>query len=355
MPFIPRSVPPAVFRPTVEVLEDRDLPSSLLVVQPGNSKAFQTIQGAVNAAASGDQIEIFSGTYQEAVQVSTPKLKLFGAPGARVVISNPGSADNGITIAEPDGSALDGFSLSNVTVSGFAQNGVYLQNVVGFSLRGVTAVNNGDYGLFPVLSSKGDIANCTASGSNDTGIYVGESANVTVHNCVTFNNVNGIEIENCTSCQALYNNVFGNTVGILEDLLPGLTVETAEANVIMGNVVTANNRPNTAPANDPASLEPPGTGIAVFGGDRTLVKGNVATGNAFTGIALLSGVDLLGSYPPGLDPNPENTLVAGNVVLGNGFVQQTFPQPADLFWDGSGMNNHWRDNVFGTSNPSPLP
>jgi len=345
----------ATIRPSLEGLESREVPSSLLTVQPGNPNAFQTIQSAVNAASSGDKVEILGGTYQEAVTVSTPGLTIFGAPGAKVVISNPGNADNGITVSANSGT-LSGFSLRNVTVSGFGQDGVFLNQVAGFSITAVKAVNNGEYGLFPALSTKGIIAGCSASGSNDTGIYVGESSNVTVAGCVAFNNVNGIEIENCTSCRAVGNSVFGNTVGILEDLLPGLTVTTATNNVIAANSVIANNRPNTAPPGDPAALEPPGTGISVLGGTGTRVEGNLVTGNAFAGVAVLSGTDFLGAYPPGLDPNPENTLVTKNVVLGNGFAPPpTLATPADLFWDGSGMNNHWRANLFGTSNPSPLP
>jgi hypothetical protein len=94
------------------------------------------------------------------------------------------------------------------------------------------------------------------------------------------------------------------------------------------------------------------------GGSGTLVAGNQVTGNAFAGIAVLSGADLLGPYPGGLDPNPEHTLVVGNTVVGNGFapsVPPGFPQPADLLWDGNGTGNHWRANQFQTSTPGQLP
>jgi parallel beta-helix repeat protein len=346
------------FRPRVEALEIRQVLSSLLLVQPGNPHAFQTIQSAVNAAVPGDQIEITGGTYREAVTVSTPGLTIFGAPGAQVLIENPGGALNGVTVQGPGAAPLAGFSLSDVTVLGFADNGVSLTNVTGFTLAGVTARTNGDYGLFPAACTGGTILGCAASGSNDTGIYVGQSSGVTVTGCVAFNNTNGIEIENCTDVQAVSNQVFDNTVGILEDLLPGLPVETATGNVIENNLVVANNRPNTAPQGDPASLEPPGTGIAVVGGSLTRVEGNDVTGNAYSGIAVLSGADLLGSYRHGVNPDPEGTTVKGNVVVGNGFTTQVppgFPPPADLLWDGHGSSNDWRDNVYNTSSPGHLP
>ena len=61
------------FRPTVKLLESRDLLSGLapaaphvLRVRQGDPHAqYQTIQAAVNAAQPGDTIEIFSGTYTE--------------------------------------------------------------------------------------------------------------------------------------------------------------------------------------------------------------------------------------------------------------------------------------------------
>ena len=189
-----------------------------------------------------------------------------------------------------------------------------------------------------------------------------------VRDSVANNNVNGIEIENSTNVRAEGNTVFNNTVGILEDLLPGfpLRYEVSANNVIAGNLVFGNNRPNTAPPDDIASVEPPGTGIALVGGDDTLVEGNTVLANAYAGIAVLSGNDLLAiappgtpPYPAGVDPNPEHTLVEGNVVLLNGFVSGPFPPgfppPADLIWTGSGQNNHWRGNVFGTSSPGQLP
>jgi parallel beta-helix repeat protein len=243
-------------------------PHALRARQGDPHAEYQTIQAAVNAAQPGDTVEIFSGTYAEAVSVGTPGLTLTAAPGADVVIQNPGGRSNGVTVEGQGGTPLAGFTLADVTVRDFAHNGVFLRGVSGFTLSDVTARDNGDYGLFPVLSAEGLITGCTASGSNDTGIYVGQSSDVLVRDSVADNNVNGIEIENSTNIRAEGNTVFNNTVGILEDLLPGfpLRYEVSANNVIAGNLVFGNNRPNTAPPDDIASVEPPGTGIALVGG-----------------------------------------------------------------------------------------
>jgi parallel beta-helix repeat protein len=359
----------------VEALESRTVLSALaagphvLQVNPADPQAYHTIQAAVDAASPGTDIVIFSGTYKEAVTVSTPNLRLAGAAGATVVIANPGGAMNGITVAGVNGAPLSGFALANVTVSGFDSDGVFLNGVTGFVLSQVMATNNVEYGLFPVLCANGQITHSSASGSNDTGIYVGQSANVDVQDNTVFDNVNGIEIENSTGVSATHNTVFGNTVGILADLLPGfpLPYEVSAHNTISDNTVFLNNRANTAPADDIAVLEPPGTGIALIGGEHTQVQGNNVYGNAFAGIAVLSGSDLLAlaqlagiplpSYPPGVDTDPEHTQIHDNVVLGNGFApgMTGFPQPADLVWTGTGQHNHWNNNLFLTSSPSELP
>jgi parallel beta-helix repeat protein len=344
-------------------------PPHVLEVHQGDPHAsYQTIQAAVDAAHPGDTIKIFGGTYKEAVTVSTPGLTLKAAPGNAVQIQNPGGAENGVTVQGAGGAPLVGFTLADVTVRGFASDGVFLSGVTNFLISHVSAQDNAEYGIFPVLSANGLITASSASGSNDTGIYVGQSSHVTVLGNVASNNVNGIEIENCVGVRALANVVFDNTVGILEDLLPGfpLPFEVASDNVIAGNLVFHNNRPNTAPSDDIASVETPGTGIALVGGNRTLVQDNLVVGNAFAGIAVLSGKDLLTiappgtpPYPSGVDPNPDNTLVQQNTVVGNGFfagpLPSEFPHPADLVWTGSGANNHWRFNVFLTSTPGHLP
>src|SRR5262249_13416928 len=149
-------------------------------------------------------------------------------------------------------------------------------------------------------SANGVIEYSTASGSNDTGIYVGQSTNIVVQGNSAFNNTNGIEIENSTYVKATFNAVHNNTVGILVDLLPGfpLAFEVSAHNLVAYNLVFNNNRANTASPGDIAAVEPPGTGIALVGGDHNEVRGNLVFGNAFAGIAVLSGNDLLALAPP---------------------------------------------------------
>jgi parallel beta-helix repeat protein len=366
--LLPRSsAAVARVRPAVESLESRDVPSgSPIIVYPGPGNPLQT---AITGAAAGSTILIEPGAYKEAITVDKANLTLIGLPGAGgVVIENPkaGSNADGILVT-PHGS---GFVLSNVTVRDFDEDGVLLAGLSGFRLSGVTAINNHDYGLFPVLSTHGIIEFSSASGSHDTGIYVGQSNDVILRDNIAHDNVNGFEVENSTGVQVDGNLAYGNTVGIFVDLLPpvdGITVTTSSHNTVAGNLVLNNNRANDADRTDLAAAEASGVGILLVGGDHTTVRDNLVTGNNVGGIVLLSGLDLeaLGALPSGsysaagIDPNPEHTLIADNIVLGNGLhpADPSLPH-ADLIASPDalmGKDNHWRGNIFQTSFPGELP
>src|SRR5512143_1481959 len=62
---------------------------------------YPTIQAAVDAAASGDEIRIAAGTYTEQVMITSKNLKLVGEPGA-VLKAFPGMTGV-ITPHDPDG------------------------------------------------------------------------------------------------------------------------------------------------------------------------------------------------------------------------------------------------------------
>jgi parallel beta-helix repeat protein len=349
----------ATFRPSLEALDQRIALSSLPIffVQPG-----QSIQAAVDEApAKGAVIEIEPGTYSEAIVVAKRNIQLVGLGGGSgpgVVLQNPGGQATGITVT----SAAKNFVLQNITVQNFDGNGVSLQ-ADGFVLSHVTATNDGDYGLFPEFSANGLIEFCTASGNDDTGIYIGQSQDVVITQNTAFGNVIGIEVENSSQVQVLNNEAYDNVAGILVDLLPGLSVRNANDSLIAGNYVHDNNHANFAPSDDLAFFVPSGIGIFVLGADQTSVVGNLVTGNQFVGVGVASTTfltSLAGISVAGIEPNPDGTMIHDNVVSGNGSSSPFTTIPgADLLWDGAGMHNCWSDNTYGTSfwprSPLPLP
>jgi len=201
-----------------------------------------------------------------------------------------------------------------------------------------------------------------ASGHKDTGIYVGESSQIEIEDCTASANVIGIEIENSHKVRAVDNASYGNTTGMLVDLLPGLQINTCADNLLEENKVHDNNLANFGEPGSIESFLPAGSGILILGADRTTVRDNEVTGNSFFGIALTSDeiLVLIGALPPqalqGIDPNADGTRIVSNNVVGNG-QRSPIPgvPPSDLIWDGTGQNNVWIGNHFHTSFPTHLP
>jgi len=327
-----------------------------VIVHAGGS-----IQTAIDAAAPGSLIKIEPGTYSEAITVSKAGIRLVGITtnGEGVVIQNPGDEEDGISVSD----AGDGFTLQNVTVKNFEENGIVLNGVDNFTISHVTAIDNGEYGIFPVHSSNGVIEHCTVSGHSDTGIYVGQSTNVNMQFNAAFENVNGLEVENSSDVTVTNNQSYNNVCGILIDLLPGKDIKTSNHVYVANNHVRDNNHPNFGEAGSLESVVPPGLGILVLGTDQTTVENNTITGNNFAGVTVFSTVVLavLAGIDPGLfdiEPNPDGAIIHKNVLKNNGSNPPTLSIPlpgVDLLWDGSGTNNCWSDNNFNTSYPSPLP
>lgn len=101
---------------------------------------YRTIQGAVDAAKSGDEIRIAAGRYAEQVLVASKNLKLIGDPGA-VIEALPGLATTLTVYGDPDVQPLLGFALCDeVTVRGLTLDGKRLGPVnpglVGVAFHG---------------------------------------------------------------------------------------------------------------------------------------------------------------------------------------------------------------------------
>jgi len=330
-----------------------------LSVSPGES-----IQDAVDAAGPNQTIVIEPGIYHESIVVDKPGIKLIGKRdphGQGVIIENPGDEENGIFVSDNG----DGFMLARVTVRNFEENGVLMIRVNRFVLSFVDTINDGEYGLFPVLSSQGLIFHCSAQYHSDAGIYVGQSQFVNIFKSTAFGNVNGFEIENSSDIKVHQNYGYNNTSGLTVVLLPQLTVKSSSNISIVHNRFIDNNLPNFADPDDIAAAVPTGSGMLVIGSDNVTIMQNEVTGNDFLGIGIGSTtlITALAGIPPeviDVEPDPDGVEVKHNTVLDNGDSPPPLPPPltglgVDLFWDGSGTANCWQNNTFETSFPPVLP
>ena len=350
-------------------------------VRPG-----QSIQAAVDSAKPGDRVVVFPGVYHEAGQpcpmdpakvcavvVGEDGIALVGAsrPGHPVVLENAGNQDNGIVAARQGAAGatclgdrrqrLAGVTVAGFTITGFAGDGILLLCVDDWSVAGNTATDNSLYGIVPSHCGAGTLRHNVAAGAHDTGIYIGQSHDVLIADNLAHDNVSGFEVENCERVVLRHNESFGNTVGILLFLSPGLDVLVSRDDALVGNSVHDNNGPNTCPPGDDVCLVPPGCGILVVGGTGNVVTGNRIHGNETTGIALLDTCTAFqvpasqcGSL--GFDPLPESSRIERNVATGNGTHSQTTLLPgADLAWTGAGSGNCWEGNTATVVVPPVLP
>ncbi len=348
----------------------------------------QSIQAAVDRAKPGDRILVGPGVYREegkpcpaasaqtcAVAIQKNGIKLIGQGSRKhpVVLRSRQGQGAGIEVAKESRSGdclsdasqrLHGSLIRGLTVRGFDDFGVFLLCVDHWRITRVRAIDNGEYGTFPSHTTIGRLDHSFASGSNDTGHYIGQSSHARVDHNVAKDNVSGFELENSSRIRADHNLASGNTGGILSFTLPNLDVKSNSDNRIDHNRVFKNNRKNTCvDPEDTVCAVPAGTGILMLAIDRNRVESNNVTGNRSYGIAVANyciALNISATDCDALDiePNPDGNRVTGNTARKNG----KNPDPSvpsvftvDLAWDTTGTDNCWANNKAGTTFPSPLP
>jgi len=77
--------------------------------------------------------------------------------------------DNGVKVVEADGVAIE-----NLTARDYTGNGFFWTGVNGYRGSFLTAYRNGDYGIYAFNSVNGQFDHSYASGSPDSGFYIGQ-------------------------------------------------------------------------------------------------------------------------------------------------------------------------------------
>src|SRR5688572_10747589 len=183
-----------------------------------------TIQAAVDAVNPGDTVRVPPGTYHENVLVTKDNITIEGSAGA--ILDGTGLLGNsGITVRPSSPSArISGFKLIGLQIQNYSRNGVILIRVDNYEIGDGKYINNEEYGIFPIRSSHGLIRSNEVSGSNDTGIYVGQSQDAVIKGNYVSDCTVGIDVEVSSTITVKDNIATENTVGMTAVVLPGLSL-----------------------------------------------------------------------------------------------------------------------------------
>lgn len=327
------------------------------VVHPGES-----IQAAVDAASPGDTVVVKAGTYHQSVRIGTDGLTL-RAQGS-VTLKPPKYSHGGCYVPEQVGICIvpsdfdpSSFTYTNrvreVTVTGFRVVGFEGDGVFGFGTQNLTvsqvvAIDNTDYGVASFEGIGTTFTRNAASGSDDAGIYVGDSlnANALVKDNRSWGNAIGILVRHVQNAIVSGNEVWGNCLGVflLADGQAGGSGHTA----VLDNTVVANNE--VCPQFGFPGFLPilGGGGIVLTGSQDNAIFQNVVRDNQ--GTTLFSGGIVLIATPrantDGSFDASSNNLVFLNRARGN--------EPADIVEDKASTANLIVANRCRTSTPDGL-
>lgn len=248
---------------------------------------YETIQEAVDAAQPGDLVLVDKGVYKEAVTVETENIVIRGVDRNEVILEGDYTLDNGIRIVGAGGVAVE-----NMTARNYRFNGFFWTGVDGYRGSYLTAIRNGDYGIYAFDSKNGLFEHSYGGGSPDAGFYIGQCnpCNAVIDDVLAENNGLGYSGTNATTNLTIMNSTFRfNRAGIVPNTGDGEKLPPQESNVIVGNLVYSNNNPDT-PAID-AALLAMGNGILVAGGNKNLIMRNRVWDHDIVGIGAVLNAD----------------------------------------------------------------
>jgi hypothetical protein len=206
---------------------------------------YPNIQAGIDAASSGDTVQVAPGTYHENITMKSGVV-IQGA-GQGISIIDGGGNGFLVTASSVNSAAkLDGFTITNVNATYF---GMYNYNssptVTNCTFSGNSASNGG--GMFNFFYSSPTVSNCTFSGnsaSNGGGMYNIYNSSPTVTNCTFSENTasDGGGMYNESSSPVVTNCTFsGNSAvrgGGMQNALSSATVTNC---TFSGNTATTGN------------------------------------------------------------------------------------------------------------------
>jgi hypothetical protein len=342
--------------------------------------AGQSIQDAIDGAATGATVCVGPGTYRENLLINKDGITLKGEGPEKTVLEPPGQPRPFCPVLQIPPIGGENFGLNGICVADLDPQGNVLRTVndvrvTGFTVRDFSGVgilfggtnraradhnvaaSNKSYGITAFLSTHGNFEYNTSYGSGDAGFYVGNSpdADFKIRYNTAFADLWGILVRDASTGSV--------TDNLLHDSCSGLVfLNTGTSTGVHNwrashNIVAHNDK--FCPAEEaelPFSLT--GVGILIAGGDHIVLRENRVRMNQPGGDpSLINGVPLAGGivvvsttgvsvFPGFYGSVAEHNTIFNNAVLGN--------RPFDLVYDGLGRGNHFVSNTCETSSLAGL-
>ncbi|MAX13596.1 MAG: hypothetical protein CMG11_06110, partial [Candidatus Marinimicrobia bacterium] len=293
---------------------------------------FASIQHAIDNAVDGDEIYVYSGTYEESVSFQGKNISVTSISGPENTIISANNSGVCVSIESPDyesdniAAILDGFTLTD----GFSDNAggglyIYRQSVI---LSNLIVIDNNTNG-------------------NGAGIYIAD-ANVMMDNITVSSNI-GLNDDQDSSGGGVA--VFGNSTVTIDNSIisdnsavycPGILSTNIASST--GNTLTIN---NTEISSNSTNL-PWESGVG-SGGGICLTEANVSLSNVIIsdnsvldsggGISIFSGVDAI----------IENSFINNNNAnqFGGGIYVNSNGSPSSVTIINSQINNNQSNNGGG--------
>lgn len=197
---------------------------------------------------------------------------------------------------------VENVSISRLRIVGFDGDGIFADGSANLRVWRVEAVDNTEYGIARFDGIRGWIKDSSATGSDEAGIYIGDSpeSHALVRDNRAWNNGIGVFVRHVHFARVIRNEVWDNCMGIF--LLHDGQPEGNGDNRVAENTVRHNNK--FCEGDDEEGVpETSGGGIVLFGSVDNVIHRNLVVGNA--GETLVSGgiVLLTAPYEPPVGSN----------------------------------------------------
>jgi plastocyanin len=310
---------------------------------------YKTIQAAVDAAKPGSLVLVSPGVYPEAVTVTTDNLVIRGLDRAKTILDGAFARDNGIKVL------ANGVAVENMTARNFKRNGFFWTGVKGYRGSYLTAIRNGDYGVYAFDSTYGQFDHDYGEGSPDAGFYIGQCypCHAVITDSISEWNGLGYSGTNAGGDLLLVSSIWRhNRSGMVPNSGTEELKYPQHGATLVGNKVYDNNNAKTA-AIDIAQLAI-GTGILVAGGNDNVVDRNLVYDHDLVGIGVIPLPEKIinPKDPKAINFASRNNTVRANSVSTSGAADLALVTSITDAKDAGG--NCFSGNTFSTSLPLKL-